>query len=275
LNIMLRRTSHSRSEVVGPRVYLVGAGPGDPDLLTLKAARLLQQADVVLHDALIDPRALALASNARLIDVGKRASKASTAQRFINRMLVTSALHYRCVVRLKGGDPTIFGRLDEEMAALREAGIPFEVVPGVTAACAAAAGLQASLTLRGVARSVRFLTPRVATDQGRIELPQPAAAGADEDSLVVYMAGELLVDCAQRLMASGRPSSTPLLAVENASLPNEQRWAGTLGTAQAWPGPREGGPVLLLIGQAFARVSNELQAQHCRDLAPLAVAVAA
>ena len=190
-------------------------------------------------------------------------------------MLVTSALHYRCVVRLKGGDPTIFGRLDEEMSALREAGVPFEVVPGVTAACAAAASLQASLTLRGVARSVRFLTPRVATDLSRIELPHPGPAGADEDSLVVYMAGELLVDFAQRLMASGRPSSTPLLAVENASLPNEQRWAGTLGTALAWPGPREGGPVLLLIGQAFARVSNELQEQRYPDLAHLAMAVAA
>ena len=258
-----------------PRVYLVGAGPGDPDLLTLKAARLLQQADVVLHDRLIDPRVLAMASNARLVGLGKRASKASTAQRFINRMLVSSALHYRCVVRLKGGDPTIFGRLDEEMSALREAGVAFEVVPGVTSACAAAASLQVSLTLRGVARSVRFLTPRVATDLSRIELPHPAPAGADEDSLVVYMAGELLFDFAQRLMASGRPSSTPLLAVENASLPKEQRWAGTLGTALAWPGPREGGPVLLLIGQAYARVSNELQEHSCRELAPLGVAVAA
>ena len=147
------------------RVYLVGAGPGDPELLTMKAARLLRQADVVLHDALVDPRVLQIASNARLIDVGKRASKSSTAQRFINRMLVTSARNHSCVVRLKGGDPTIFGRLDEEMQALRDAGIAFEVVPGVTAACAAAATLQASLTLRGVARSVRFLTPRVAADR--------------------------------------------------------------------------------------------------------------
>ncbi len=239
------------------RVYLVGAGPGDPDLLTIKAARLLRQADVVLHDALVDPRVLQIASNARLIDVGKRASKASTAQRFINRMLVTSALHHPCVVRLKGGDPTIFGRLDEEMQALRDAGIPFEVVPGVTAACAAAANLKASLTLRGVARSVRFLTPRVAADGDLCsDAVLPSATG--DETLAVYMAGGLLGRFAQRLIASGRPASTPLLAVENATLPTERRWAGTLGTALAWPGPQAGGPVVLLIGPALADVAHRL-----------------
>jgi uroporphyrin-III C-methyltransferase len=138
-----------------PRVHLVGAGPGDPELLTLKAVRLLQQADVVLHDALIDPRVLEFAIRARLVNVGKRCNRASTAQRFINRVLVTSARRYGCVVRLKGGDPVIFGRLDEEMRALDLAGIAYEVVPGITAASAAAASLKTSLTLRGVARSAR------------------------------------------------------------------------------------------------------------------------
>lgn len=271
----MRRLPLSRSESDVPRVFLVGAGPGDPELLTLKAARLLQQADVVLHDALVDSRVLAMASSARLIDVGKRAGRASMAQRFINRILVSSARRFKCVVRLKGGDPTIFGRLDEEMSALREEGISFEVVPGVTAACAAAAGLGASLTLRGVARSVRFLTPRVATDAGQGDADFSLAAAASEDTLVVYMAGQLLGPLAQRLIAAGRPANTPLVAVENASLSNEQRWAGTLATAATWPGAREGGPVLLLIGQAFAEGAYDLEAQPPVELVRFVEAVAA
>ncbi len=179
------------------------------------------------------------------------------------------------MVRLKGGDPTIFGRLDEEMSALREAGIPFEVVPGVTAACAAAASLGTSLTLRGVARSVRFLTPRVATDAAQGDAGFSLAAATDEDTLVVYMAGQLLGLLAQRLIAAGRSSSTPLVAVENASLPSERIWAGTLGTASAWPGPREAGPVLLLIGQAFAGVMRDIAAPPPLEVVHIPEAVAA
>ena len=129
------------------RVYFVGAGPGAADLLTVRAAQLLARADVVLHDALVDQTVLALASQARLIPVGKRAHSPSTEQRFINKALVDYARTMKVVVRLKGGDPSIFGRLDEEMQALRAAGVAFEVVPGITAASAAAAELQASLTL--------------------------------------------------------------------------------------------------------------------------------
>jgi uroporphyrin-III C-methyltransferase len=228
-------------------VFLVGAGPGDPELLTVKALQLLQRADVVLHDALIGPQILALAPQARLIDVGKRAGRGATAQRFINRLLVASAQRHVCVVRLKGGDPTLFGRLGEEMQALRAAGVAFEIVPGVTAACAAAAGLGVSLTLRGVARDVNFVTPRVGTGE---------AAAADRanraDTLVVYMAGQLLEELALRLIDEGRPANTPLVVVENVSLPNERRWTGTLGTAAEWPGSVSGGPVLLLIGLALA-----------------------
>lgn len=234
------------------RVHLVGAGPGDPELLTLRAARLLAQAEVVLHDALVGPAVLALAPQARLIAVGKRGGRASTAQRFINRALVAAARRYRHVVRLKGGDPTIFGRLDEEMAALRAAGIAFDVVPGVTAACAAAAGLQTSLTLRGVARSLSFVTPRVAAGLavGAGEAPTGGA-----DTLVVYMAGQLLAGFAAQLVAQGRPADTPLVVVENASLPGERRWAGTLARAADWPGAG-GGPVLLLIGSALAQAAT-------------------
>jgi uroporphyrin-III C-methyltransferase len=257
-----------------PRVHLVGAGPGDPELLTLKAAQLLQQADVVLHDALVDARVLAMAPRARLIDVGKRASRASTAQRFINRLLVTSARRHRHVVRLKGGDPTIFGRLDEEAAALREAGIPFAVVPGVTAACAAAAGLGGSLTLRGVARSVRFMTPRVAEAAASGALPSQDAAG-DEETLVIYMAGQLLGPLARQLISAGHSPSTPLLAIENASRPGEQRWAGTLGTALAWPGARDGGPVVLLVGHALTAAAREIQQRTvCSEPHPTEAAAA-
>lgn len=228
------------------RVYLVGAGPGDPELLTLKAARLLARADVVLYDALVDTRVLDLAPQARLINVGKRGGGASTAQRFINRALVTSARRHGCVVRLKGGDPTLFGRLDEETQALRAAGIAFAVVPGVTAACAAAANAGMSLTLRGVSRAATFATPRVASG-AHVGVP---AAG--DDTLVIYMAGQVLGDLALQLIADGRSPDTPLIVVESASLPCEQRWTGTLARAAQWPGPAHGGPVLLMIGPALA-----------------------
>lgn len=238
------------------RVYLVGAGPGDPELLTLKAARLLAAAEVVLHDALIDARVLALAPQARLIDVGKRSGRPSIKQRFINRVLVSAARRHRCVVRLKGGDPGLFGRLDEETRALRGAGIAFEVVPGVTAACAAAAGLGLSLTLRGVARSVTFATPR-SWHGAAVEVP----AGTSADTVVLYMAGETLPALAAQLVAQGRAPHTPLLVVESASLPAERRWAGTLASAPDWPGARAGGPVLVMVGDALAAAVTEASAR--------------
>ena len=243
--------SDTAPEATPARVYLVGAGPGDPELLTLKAARLLAAADVVLYDALVDPRILALAPQARLVNVGKRGGGASTAQRFINRVLVSSARRHRCVIRLKGGDPTLFGRLDEETQALRVAGISFAVVPGVTAACAAAASAGISLTLRGVSRAATFATPRAARG-ARVSVP-----GGGDDTLVVYMAGQLLADLAQQLIADGRSPGTPLIVVESASLPHERRWAGTLGSAGHWPGPMHDGPVLLLIGPALAAAVDQ------------------
>jgi uroporphyrin-III C-methyltransferase len=252
-----------------PRVHLVGAGPGDPELLTLKAVRLLQQADVVLHDALIDPRVLELATRARLVNVGKRCNRASTAQRFINRVLVTSARRHGCVVRLKGGDPVIFGRLDEEMRALDAAGIAYEVVPGITAASAAAASLKTSLTLRGVARSVRLITPRMALGEADTH-PDTLRAAAGE-TLAVYMGGELAAELADRLIAAGHPASTPLAIIEHASLPNEQQWVGSLATAHRWAGAMAGGPVLLLIGDALAAIAARWE-QDSGDVPLAAVA---
>ena len=143
------------------KVYLVGAGPGAPDLLTLRAARLLGEADIVFHDALVHPETIALAVRAEKVAVGKRCGRHSTAQRFINKRLVDAAGKHAVVVRLKGGDPMLFGRAQEEIDALAAAGIEFEVVPGITAALAASAGIGVSLTRRGLGRSVAFVTPRV------------------------------------------------------------------------------------------------------------------
>ena len=230
-------------------VYLVGAGPGAADLLTLRAARLLAEADVVLHDALVGADVLALATRARLIPVGKRAHRPSTAQRFIDRQLVDCARRYRTVVRLKGGDPMLFGRADEEMRALRAAGIAFEVVPGVSAAFAAASDLQVSLTRRGVARSVAFLTPCIGADEAESNWIDVARTA---DTAVIYMAGRNLAVVAARLVAAGRAPSTPLAVVESASMPGSVRWMGTLGLATQWTGAAIGdGPVLIVVGEVM------------------------
>jgi uroporphyrin-III C-methyltransferase len=147
------------------KVYLIGAGPGAADLITVRGARLLGEAEVVLYDALVTPEMLALCKQAELIPVGKRSGQRSTAQTVINDKLVDCARRYRHVVRLKGGDPMLFGRADEELRALEEAGIDVEVVPGITTAVAAAAATKQPLTKRGVARCVAFYTSSTAPDQ--------------------------------------------------------------------------------------------------------------
>jgi uroporphyrin-III C-methyltransferase len=232
------------------KVYLVGAGPGAPDLLTLRAARLLEAADVVLHDALVHPKTLALAAKARLVDVGKRYGKFSTDQRFIHRALIEAARSHETVVRLKGGDPMLFGRAQEEIEALDQAGIAWEVVPGVTAALAAAAGAGTSLTRRGVARSVALLTPRVGAGQEPNAAWLDAAMGAD--SVALYMAAGASQEIARALVAAGKPASTPALLVENASLAGELRTLTTLEALVCAPLPKAEGPVVMLVGPAFA-----------------------
>ncbi len=239
------------------KVYLVGAGPGAPDLLTLRAARLLESADVVLHDALVHPETLALAARARRLDVGTRFGKVSTEQRFIHRAMIEAARGHAVVVRLKGGDPMLFGRAQEELDALSAAGIEWEVVPGVTAACAAAASLGASLTRRGLARSVAFLTPRV----GRGEPASawlPAALAAD--SVVLYMAAGASQSIARALIDAGKPAATPAALVESASLPGERRLVTTLAALAQAPLPRAEGPVALCVGEVFAAGARALPA---------------
>jgi uroporphyrin-III C-methyltransferase len=228
-------------------VYLVGAGPGAPDLLTLKAARLLESADIVFYDALVHPDTVALATRAEKIAVGKRCGTHSTAQRFINKRLVDAARTHARVVRLKGGDPMLFGRAQEELEALEAAGIAFEVVPGVTAAQAAAADLGLSLTRRGVSRSVAYATPRV----GRDEQPSDWAASlAHADTAVLYMASHEAREVAATLLELGRPGGWPVAIVESASLDSRRSFT-TLG-ALARDGLSPGaGPTLLMFGEVF------------------------
>jgi uroporphyrin-III C-methyltransferase len=231
------------------KVFLVGAGPGAPDLLTLRAAHLLERADIVFHDALVHPETIALASHARIVNVGKRYGRISTEQRFINRSLIEAARLHATVVRLKGGDPMLFGRAQEELDALAAAGIECEVVPGVTAALAAASSLRASLTRRGIARSVAFLTPRVGQGEAASEW-LPAALGAD--SVVLYMAAGASQSIAATLIGAGKPADTPVALVESATLPGERRHFTTLAALCTAAISRPSGPVVMCVGAVFA-----------------------
>ena len=236
------------------KVYIVGAGPGAADLLTLRAARLLETADIVFHDALVRPETLGLALRAKLVDVGKRYGKVSPEQRFINRALVEAARAHEVVVRLKGGDPMMFGRAQEEIDALDTAGIECEVVPGITAALAAAATLRVSLTQRGVSRNVAFVTARRAPGQpDNVWLDAARSA----DTVALYMAGWQSAEIAQALIAAGRDAQTPAVLVESASLPGERRFKTTLGGLTTAPELEFHGPVLLAIGAVFACAAAE------------------
>lgn len=194
------------------RVVFIGAGPGAADLITLRGARRLAQADVVLFDALTDPALRDLAPQARWIDVGKRGFGHATAQTRIDALLVLMAQRHATVVRLKGGDPSLFGRLEEELQALAAAGIACEVVPGVTAAIAAAADTRRPLTRRGHGRSVCLSTAM--THAGA---PQ---GGCHADTEVFYMAGRQLGTLGQRLLKAGWPADTPVCVVSRAGWPD-------------------------------------------------------
>src|SRR5258705_3523790 len=230
------------------KVYLIGAGPGAPDLLTLRAAEILDRAELVFHDALVHPQTLARAGRARKILVGKRSGRHSTAQSFINKRLVDAARKHAVVVRLKGGDPMLFGRAQEEIDALRKAGIDFEIVPGVTAATAASAELGVSLTRRGVARHVVFVTPRA----GRGERENDWAASVlAADTAVIYMGAGLAEEIGAELIARGKPKTTPLVLVESATLPEQRVLRGTLADLPALALGGRGGPAVVLLGEVL------------------------
>lgn len=227
------------------KVYLLGAGPGAADLITVRGARILGQAEVVLYDALVTEDMLALCPQAEKISVGKRSGQRSTAQTAINQQLVAYAQQYACVVRLKGGDPMMFGRADEELRALEAAGIEVEVVPGITAALAAAASTKQPLTKRGVARSVAFFTSSTAPNHPeQTTLP-------DCDTLIQYMGGKEAIATARKLLAQGRPLTTPVVVVENCSRDNERILRLQLNELEQGLAACHG-PVLVMIGAALA-----------------------
>nr|WKF58594.1 Uroporphyrinogen-III C-methyltransferase [Paraburkholderia busanensis] len=238
------------------KVFLIGAGPGAADLITVRGARLLASADVVLHDALVEPAMLDYApAHARRIAVGKRCGQLSTAQQFINKQIVDAAREHAVVVRLKGGDPMLFGRADEEMRALEAAGIEYEVVPGITAALAGAASLKRSLTLRGVSRSVALAT--FSRAPGSEEIRESVNA----DSIVFYMGRDSGVEIAIQLIEAGRAGSTPVAVVEACSTSRERMLTLTLeglasGEAQRWVDASQ--PSLVMIGEAFAARRGEV-----------------
>ena len=235
------------STVDSPKVFLIGAGPGDPDLLTLKAARLLQCAQIVLHDSLVSTEILALIPpTAQRIDVGKRAGFRLLTQQDINALLVDAASKHNRVVRLKGGDPLLFARAAEEIEALRAHNIPFEIVPGISAAFASAAAAQISLTDRRAASRVLFTTFSRSEDAR-------AFAGvpiAPDTTVVVYMPGPDYADVSHWLIDSGLAPETPVLAISKASQPTQSTQSTTIAAlaAQA-PLPA---PALLLVGRVAA-----------------------
>ncbi len=230
------------------KVYLVGAGPGAPDLLTLRAHALLQTADVILPDDLVSDEILALASpTADIIPVGKRCGQPRITQAGIHQLMLLHARQGRSVVRLKSGDPLIFGRANEEMEALRAATIPFEIVPGITAAFAVAADLQTPLTDRNLASKLVLATAHHAA--GKLEPVEWAGAFPENSTLVLYMPGRDFAALSASLQASGIPPGTPVAAVSKATTTHQHVVLTTLAELPlARPGPA---PLLLLIGQAI------------------------
>jgi len=232
-------------------VYLVGAGPGDPDLLTLRAARLVMNAGLIVHDGLVDPAILAMARPAcRMISVAKRRARHSLPQEEINALLVREALAGNNVVRLKGGDPFVFGRGGEELDACRAAGVPVEVVPGVSAALGAAAAAQLPLTHRDDASVVSFVAGQC---KGLSEQNWAGLAGVGR-TLVIYMGVATADAIAEKLMADGLAPEVPVAVIENASRPQMRVLRGPLaGLGALVAGEKVKSPALIVVGTVAAR----------------------
>jgi len=239
--------------IIAPgEVWLVGAGPGDPDLLTRKAEKLIRAASVIFHDALVGPDILDLApADARLVHVGKRSGRHSKDQATIDRLIVEAALQGERVVRLKGGDPAIFGRATEELEACRKANVPVRICPGVTAASAAAAAIGTSLTLRGLARRLTFVTAHARAGE-ELELDWDKLADP-QATLAIYMGKAAAQRVASQLMTAGLPGDTPVAMIENASLPDEAVMLTRLDLLSlAAKAALGSGPALILIGDAVS-----------------------
>jgi uroporphyrin-III C-methyltransferase len=243
------------------KVYLVGAGPGDPELLTLKAARILADAEVVLYDALVSKEVLALVSReAQLIDVGKRAGKKLLSQEEINSLLLNYATKNKIVVRLKGGDPLLFGRAGEEIEALRSAGAEFEIVPGITAAIGAAAGAKISLTDRRAASQVLFTT----FSRGEAGNWLNWAVVTPDTTIAIYMPGTHYGEVADRLVEDGLSPETPCVVVSQATRAEQQvRWTSIAGLRNEAQLPA---PSILLVGRVATQSVEEWGARRNGEL---------
>jgi len=240
-------------------VYLVGAGPGDPDLLAVKALRLLQNAEVVLHDDLVPEAILQLASpNAEVVNVGKRCGNKNITQDEINALMVAHAQANRSVVRLKSGDPLVFGRAAEEMSALADAGVAYEIVPGITAAFAAAAAIQCSLTDRHSASNVIFSTGHHAQSHNQAPLPQ-----IEDATRVVYMPGRDLSLLAAQWLDEGLPADFPCVLVSRAAQPDQHIQTTTLG--QLGHAETALAPSLLIAGWAVRELASATTAKAARE----------
>ncbi|QSX34387.1 uroporphyrinogen-III C-methyltransferase [Shewanella avicenniae] len=260
---------HLSDNQVKGKVYLLGSGPGDADLLTVKAWRLLKTADVVLYDALVSDEILALIpASAEKIKVGKRAGKHSAAQAEINQLLVTKAFTRSRVIRLKGGDPFIFGRGGEELQALVAANIEFEVVPGITAASGASAYAGIPLTHRDFVRSVTFITGHCQKNGEPVDWHYYAQA---DNTLVVYMGIINAATIQQGLLAAGRSANTPVAIIAKASTSQQRSFIGTLGTlAELAQTPELQMPALIIIGEVVSLSAELNWFEQQLSAAPLA-----
>jgi uroporphyrin-III C-methyltransferase / precorrin-2 dehydrogenase / sirohydrochlorin ferrochelatase len=272
-NRLVARAQEKQREMEGRGwVALVGAGPGDPELITLKALRVLQAADVVLYDELVAPEIVSMARReADKISVGKRGYRRSCKQEEIVERLVSLARQGKKVVRLKGGDPSVFGRANEEIAALKAENVPVEIVPGITAALGAAASLKLSLTERERARRIQFITAHahngdLPDDIDWASVCDPRAATA------VYMGLRTIEALSQRLLAHGIEPATPAVLIERATCADERRVIGTIADLPAKAAAAAlSGPCLVLIGRAFdhALIAETAEAAKARIIDPL------
>ena len=227
------------------KVFLVGAGPGDPELLTVRALRLLQSAEAVLYDDLVAPEILKLIpATARVHNVGKRCGKKKIQQEEINFLMIALADSGLTVVRLKSGDPMIFGRAGEEIEALRKAGVPYEIVPGVTSALGAAASAEIPLTYRRKSSAVVFLTAHQAEGSEAANWNKLASSGA---TLVIYMPGQNYSDLGGRLKAAGLAGETPCAVISRASTPHQRKLHTTIRRLNSMP--KLPAPTLLVVGE--------------------------
>jgi uroporphyrinogen III methyltransferase/synthase len=234
-------------KIIGFMVYLIGAGPGDPGLLTLAGADALRNATAVVHDALIGTEILKMArSDAKVYDVGKRAGQHKATQEEINALLIQLAHEGHTVARLKGGDPFVFGRGGEEAQALKEAGIPFRVIPGVTSAIAVPAAAGIPVTQRGIASSVAIITAHRIDDAAEPDWH----ALARIDTVVILMGAERVAVIAARLMQAGRDAATPAACIQSGTLPEQQQVVGTLSNiADLVQAARLGSPLVMVVGR--------------------------